>query len=173
MATTTDYRGVDPALIVELQEGLDPDTGRFRTADVIRRILKDEHDIDMTVAAVRQKAYRYRQAHGLGPPPIVAKTDLPWVLSEEAHHDSNGYAVHRIARREKAREAGEEATFHESELRALAAFEKYLARTGPDTVIAFDAEANQGKGGWVVRQRVEGEVVRYGVMAARPYPEMG
>jgi hypothetical protein len=170
MTTTTGYRGVDPRVIIELQDTPDPDTGKFRTADVIRGILEREHQVKMTTAAVRQKAMRYRKDNGLPPPPITGERTLPWELPDAAHRDVNGYALHRIARRFLAESRGEQATFHPEEQRAVAAFERFLAGQGPATVVAWDPEASRGAGGWVIRQAVDGEEIRYGVMAVRPYP---
>lgn len=164
MTTTTGFRGVNPELIIKLQDEPDPDTGEFRTAAMIRKILKQEHDVDMTLAAVKEKARRYRKANGLGPPPILGQRDLPWELPEAAHGDMNGYACHRIARRARGEELSSE------EQRKVAAFERYLGSQGDATVVSWDPAASRGLGGWVIRQAVEGEEICHGVMAARPYP---
>lgn len=169
MTTTTGYRGVDPREIIKLQDEPDPDTGRFRTADVIRGLLAEQLGVTMSVDAINQKARRYRRDHGLPPPPIVSQRDLPWELPDVAHRDANGYPLHRIARREKARQQGQpEPTFHPEELRAVARFERFLASQGPATVVSWDPA--QSPHGWVIRQAVDGEEITYGVMAKQPYP---
>lgn len=170
MTTTTGFRGVNPELIIKLQDEKDPDTGQFRTAEMIQRLLKEEHGVDVTVDAVRQKARRYRRIKGLGPPPIMGERELPWELPEAAHRDVNGYALHRIARREKALRSGQEVTFHPVELRAIAAFEKFLRRQGDATVVSWDPGGDRRSAGWVIRQAVEREEIRYGCMAVRPFP---
>lgn len=157
-------------LIVKYQDEPDPDTGQFRSAEVIRRILEEEHKIAMTREGVRIAAKRYRSKHALPPPPSNDERNLPWTVSEEARKDATGYAVCRIGTRERARREGREHQFHDSELRAVAAFEKLLDRMDP-AVVAFDVEANAGRGGWVIRPRVDGEEVWPGRLAVRPYPK--
>lgn len=173
MATATRTGKVDPRVIVELQDTPDPDTGQFRSIGAIRNILEAEHGIRMTRAGVRQAAIRYRSRENLPPAPAVQGHFPPgWgPLPDEIHQsDATAFALHRIARRELARQNGGEAKFEETELRKVAAFERLLSRMGPATVVAWHAKANGGAGGWVLRQRVEGEEVWYGVMAVRPYP---
>lgn len=169
MATATRTGKVDPRVIVELQDTPDPDTGQFRSIGAIRNILETEHGIVMTRAGVRQAAIRFRTRENLPPAPTT-QGHFPsgWgPLPEEVHQtDATAFALHRIARRELARQNGGEAQFEETETRKVAAFERLLSRMGPATVVAWDREGS----GWVLRQRVEGEEVWFGVMAVKPYP---
>ena len=157
-----------PKLIVELQEIPDPATGEFPSYQAIADRLAAEHGIEMTRAGVRQSAIRYRTANGLAPAPRK-KSRLPWELPDEIHqNDLTAYCCHRIARVELARQNGAETQLTRSEQSAVDSFYRLLSRMGPATVVVWDAEASQGKGGWLLRQAKEGEEVWYGVMAVRP-----
>lgn len=158
-----------PKLIVKWQEELDPATGEFpSTQQIADRLAAEPYNIVMTRQGVGKAARTYRTRNGLPPAP-KNQNYLPWSLPDDIHQgDINAYCLMRIARRERARQNGGQCVFHGAEARNVAFFERLLSRLGPHTVVCWDSEANQGKGGWLLRQAREGEEVWYGVMAVRP-----
>lgn len=163
---------VDPKRIVELQDTPDPDTGEFRSLAEVAEQLTQECGYRVKRAAVHMAARRYRTKHGLPPAPnTMRKGHFPWTVPDEAHRDPTGYALHRIARIGLAEQAGEECNLHPDERKAVDRFWRYLRRQGPHAVIAWDAEACRGVGGWLVRHQEPGEEVWHGCMAVKPRPE--
>lgn len=164
MQTATTFRKVDPARLVEMQDTPHPDTGEFPSlAKIVEMLAQETPPIEVTRSGVQQATTKYRAENGLPPAPRPGANILPWRLPKEFHYDYVGERLRRLAARERG--ITEQREDHAGRVHQL---EELLERMGPHTVVAFDRSANDGAGGWVMRQKRPDEEVWYGVMAVKP-----
>lgn len=155
--TTATRRKWDVDRAIQLQDEINPDTGRNYSYEGIRRVLADE-GVTVSVQAIGKAVQDERHKRQLPPPAFIANRLLPWEVPDWAHRDFTGKRLKAWAHRARGDELNDE------QHGILASFQLYLERQGPDTVVWFDPRARRGEGGWVYRQRRRGEGTWYGLM---------
>lgn len=158
MSATAVTREWDVEEVIRLQDSLNPDTGRNWSLPQI----KEKLGVPVTVAAMSKATRTIRHERQMGAPGITTNSLLPFRVGE--HLDSN-YVTQRIRVWAK-RARGEELTARE--LRWMDAFEAFLGRMGPETVIGMDEQ----RGAYFFRQRRPFEATVYGLLLKPGAPKV-